>query len=261
MQETKDITIGRFFILGRTISNIASIFISHPHHSHQSIINTLLSESIIASFTVTNSRSSPQPVLIVASANILAITDTLLVGEKQINNDWSRKKQKTSQLVGSLSLGAPSPALHPSMQPSSSAILITHTNPSSTRHYPNPSFTVTNSRSSPRPVLIVASANIFAVTDTLLAGEKRIDNQHDWYAILQLSRLTHASELIAPQYRRLALLLHPLANKLAFADDTFPFTNHGDPVSRWHDVTFPMLNHQTQTQKHTKISRRTLWQI
>ncbi|KAA8525102.1 hypothetical protein F0562_007034 [Nyssa sinensis] len=34
----------------------------------------------------------------------------------------SRKKQKTSQLVGSLSLGAPSPALHPSMQPSSSAL-------------------------------------------------------------------------------------------------------------------------------------------
>ncbi|KAK9273872.1 hypothetical protein L1049_018684 [Liquidambar formosana] len=34
----------------------------------------------------------------------------------------SRKKQKTSQSVASLSLGAPSPALHPSMQPSSSAL-------------------------------------------------------------------------------------------------------------------------------------------
>lgn len=34
----------------------------------------------------------------------------------------SRKKQKTSQSVASLTLGAPSPALHPSMQPSSSAL-------------------------------------------------------------------------------------------------------------------------------------------
>lgn len=34
----------------------------------------------------------------------------------------SRKKQKTSQSVASLSLGAPSPALPPSMQPSSSAM-------------------------------------------------------------------------------------------------------------------------------------------
>ncbi|RDY01412.1 Protein EMSY-LIKE 3, partial [Mucuna pruriens] len=34
----------------------------------------------------------------------------------------SRKKQKTSQSVASLSLGAPSPAVHPSTQPSSSAL-------------------------------------------------------------------------------------------------------------------------------------------
>ena len=34
----------------------------------------------------------------------------------------SRKKQKTSQSVASLSIGAPSPALPPSMQPSSSAL-------------------------------------------------------------------------------------------------------------------------------------------
>lgn len=34
----------------------------------------------------------------------------------------SRKKQKTSQSIASLSLGAPSPALHPTMQPSSSAL-------------------------------------------------------------------------------------------------------------------------------------------
>lgn len=34
----------------------------------------------------------------------------------------SRKKQKPSQSVASMSLGAPSPALPPSMQPSSSAL-------------------------------------------------------------------------------------------------------------------------------------------
>lgn len=34
----------------------------------------------------------------------------------------SRKKPKTSQSVASLSTGAPSPAMHPSMQPSSSAL-------------------------------------------------------------------------------------------------------------------------------------------
>ncbi|XP_009125878.1 protein EMSY-LIKE 3 isoform X1 [Brassica rapa] len=35
----------------------------------------------------------------------------------------SRKKQKTSQPIASLAMGAPSPAMHPSMQPSSSAAL------------------------------------------------------------------------------------------------------------------------------------------
>lgn len=40
----------------------------------------------------------------------------------------SRKKQKTSQSIASLSLGAPSPALHTTMQPSSSAL----------RHAPTP---------------------------------------------------------------------------------------------------------------------------
>lgn len=34
----------------------------------------------------------------------------------------SRKKQKPSQSVASLSMGAPSPVLHPSMQPSTSAL-------------------------------------------------------------------------------------------------------------------------------------------
>lgn len=59
---------------------------------------------------------------------------------------------------------------------------------------------------------------ILAVADTLIAGETRINNQHDWYSILQLVRQTPDVEIIATQYRRLALLLHPQRNKLPFAD-------------------------------------------
>ncbi|KAA8536410.1 hypothetical protein F0562_028888 [Nyssa sinensis] len=62
---------------------------------------------------------------------------------------------------------------------------------------------------------------ILAVADTLLAGERRINNQHNWYAILQLVRQTHDSELIAAHCRRLALLLNPNRNKLPFADEAF----------------------------------------
>lgn len=62
---------------------------------------------------------------------------------------------------------------------------------------------------------------ILAVADTLIAGEKRINNQPDWYAILQLLGRSHDSELIASQYRRLALLLNPHQNNLPFADLAF----------------------------------------
>ncbi|XAR72403.1 hypothetical protein NMG60_11019028 [Bertholletia excelsa] len=63
-----------------------------------------------------------------------------------------------------------------------------------------------------------AADQILAVVDTLIAGEKRINSQHDWYAILQLARYTRDSELIATQYRQLAFLLNPSRNHLAFAD-------------------------------------------
>ncbi|KAJ6995622.1 hypothetical protein NC653_012462 [Populus alba x Populus x berolinensis] len=55
---------------------------------------------------------------------------------------------------------------------------------------------------------------ILAVADVLLSAEKRINNHHDWYSILQISQRTHDSELIKKQYRRLALLLHPDKNRL-----------------------------------------------
>uniref|UniRef100_A0A5B6YSX0 J domain-containing protein n=1 Tax=Davidia involucrata TaxID=16924 RepID=A0A5B6YSX0_DAVIN len=69
--------------------------------------------------------------------------------------------------------------------------------------------------------LLEGSDQIVAVADVLLAAEKRINNHHDWYAILQLDRGSDDLELIKKQYRRLALLLHPDKNKFAFADTAF----------------------------------------
>ncbi|GMH17906.1 hypothetical protein Nepgr_019747 [Nepenthes gracilis] len=64
----------------------------------------------------------------------------------------------------------------------------------------------------------VISDQILSIVDTLLAAEKKINNQYDWYAILQLAHLARDPELIASQYRRLVLLLSPDRNRLPFAD-------------------------------------------
>ncbi|CAL5358274.1 hypothetical protein CsSME_00048117 [Camellia sinensis var. sinensis] len=71
------------------------------------------------------------------------------------------------------------------------------------------------------PSSLDAADQILAVVDTLIAGEKRINNQHDWYAILELARYTRDPDIIAAQYRRLAILLNPHRNRLAFADQAF----------------------------------------
>ncbi|CAK9186600.1 unnamed protein product [Ilex paraguariensis] len=62
---------------------------------------------------------------------------------------------------------------------------------------------------------------ILAVTQVLLAADKRINNHHDWYAILQLERRSDDLELIKKQFRRLAFLLHPDKNRYAFSDTAF----------------------------------------
>ncbi|KAK9070296.1 hypothetical protein SSX86_010696 [Deinandra increscens subsp. villosa] len=62
---------------------------------------------------------------------------------------------------------------------------------------------------------------ILAVVDVLIAAEKQINNQPDWYAVLQLENRRNEDELIKRQYRRFALLLHPDKNKFAFADSAF----------------------------------------
>ncbi|CAI9770281.1 unnamed protein product [Fraxinus pennsylvanica] len=72
------------------------------------------------------------------------------------------------------------------------------------------------------PTLLPAD-QILAVTDTLLSGDRRIGNNlQDWYSILQVSpHQGRDMEVVASQYRRLALLLNPLKNKFAFADQAF----------------------------------------
>lgn len=69
--------------------------------------------------------------------------------------------------------------------------------------------------------LLDGSDQILAVADILIAAEKRINNHHDWYSILQIDRRSDDLDLIKRQYRRLALLLHPDKNKSAFADQAF----------------------------------------
>ncbi|KAD6796403.1 hypothetical protein R6Q59_019808 [Mikania micrantha] len=69
--------------------------------------------------------------------------------------------------------------------------------------------------------LLDGSDQILAVVDVLIAGEKKVNNQPDWYAVLQLDSRRNDDEAIKRQYRRLALLLHPDKNKFAFADSAF----------------------------------------
>ncbi|PKI73521.1 uncharacterized protein LOC116205940 [Punica granatum] len=71
--------------------------------------------------------------------------------------------------------------------------------------------------------LLEGSDQILAIVDVLLAAERRVNNHHDWYSILQIDRRTDDQELIKRQYRRLALLLHPDKNKYPYADHAFRF--------------------------------------
>ncbi|CAM8937675.1 unnamed protein product [Rhodiola kirilowii] len=62
---------------------------------------------------------------------------------------------------------------------------------------------------------------ILAVVDTLMAGQQQINGRYDWYGILQVGRMSRDSEMIAEQYRRLAMLLNPQRNGLPFAEEAF----------------------------------------
>ena len=69
--------------------------------------------------------------------------------------------------------------------------------------------------------LLDGSDQILAIIDVLLAAEKRMNNHHNWYSILQLDRRSNDQELIKKQYRKLALLLHPDKKKFPIADQAF----------------------------------------
>nr|KYP63059.1 hypothetical protein KK1_017624 [Cajanus cajan] len=62
---------------------------------------------------------------------------------------------------------------------------------------------------------------LLTVIDTLMAGEARISDHLDWYAILQVLRYTQNIDYIAAQYRRLATQLDPHHNPFAFAAHAF----------------------------------------
>ncbi|XP_022763657.1 uncharacterized protein LOC111309077 [Durio zibethinus] len=68
----------------------------------------------------------------------------------------------------------------------------------------------------------ILADQILAVTDTLLTAQS---NPQDWYGILQLVPLTQSMEVVASQYRKLALLLNPVKNRLSFADQAFRFVS------------------------------------
>ncbi|GAB4861351.1 hypothetical protein Ancab_036513 [Ancistrocladus abbreviatus] len=69
--------------------------------------------------------------------------------------------------------------------------------------------------------LLEGSDQILAISDVLIAAEKRINNQYDWYSILGVERRCDDADLIKKSYRRLALLLHPDKNKYPLADAAF----------------------------------------
>ncbi|XP_065870431.1 uncharacterized protein [Euphorbia lathyris] len=76
------------------------------------------------------------------------------------------------------------------------------------------------------PRLLEFADQIIVVADTIVAGESRIinytgDSSLDYYAILQLPRLSQCMELTATQYRKFAMLLNPTRNRLSFADHAF----------------------------------------
>uniref|UniRef100_A0A7N0UX34 J domain-containing protein n=1 Tax=Kalanchoe fedtschenkoi TaxID=63787 RepID=A0A7N0UX34_KALFE len=82
--------------------------------------------------------------------------------------------------------------------------------------------------------LLEGADQIVAITDVLLAAEKRVNNHHDWYAILQIERRSEDVDLIKKQYRRLAFSLHPDKNRFHFADQAFKlvadaWSNLSDP--------------------------------
>ncbi|GAB2271436.1 hypothetical protein Dimus_006273 [Dionaea muscipula] len=69
--------------------------------------------------------------------------------------------------------------------------------------------------------LLEGSDQILAISDVLIAGDRRVNNQFDWYSIIGVERRSDNPDLIKKSYRRLALLLHPDKNKFPLSDAAF----------------------------------------
>ncbi|XP_039059358.1 uncharacterized protein LOC120203064 [Hibiscus syriacus] len=69
--------------------------------------------------------------------------------------------------------------------------------------------------------LLEGPDQILAVIHVLIAAAKRINDQRDWYSILQVDCRSQDKDLIKKQYHRLALLLDPETNDFPFANNAF----------------------------------------
>ncbi|KHG21658.1 Chaperone dnaJ 49 -like protein [Gossypium arboreum] len=88
-----------------------------------------------------------------------------------------------------------------------------------------------------RELAPVPADQILAVTDTLMAAQS---NPQDWYGILQLVPLTQSMEVVAGQYRKLAMLLNYGKNGLSFSDQAFRLVSEA-----WNPPSAPPKETQT----------------
>ncbi|KAH7848077.1 hypothetical protein Vadar_033566 [Vaccinium darrowii] len=95
---------------------------------------------------------------------------------------------------------------------------------------------------------------ILAVVDVLIASQKRINNQLNYYAVLQINYNNHHHknlELIKKHYRRLAFLLHPDKNPFAFAEEAFRLV-----IEAWEVLSDPVkkLSFDSKLNFYSKVN-------
>lgn len=132
----------------------------------------------------------------------------------------SRKKQKKSQSVASLSLGAPSPAVHPSMQPSSSALK--HGPPSGTKTKKQKSFPSTGLTSQSQVTNQGGSSGAFATK-----GPAEAASYDPWIGRKVWTRWpedNHFYEAVITDYNA-AEGLHALVYDMNSANETWEWVN------------------------------------